>query len=153
MPRLGRPLGLRPQSMNMAHSGQWRQRGFDAGGQATLERYGRPPVHWSKDPKRQSQDIKQPDTGIVDTPKAGFEGGVIDPAHQVKLAEGGDADGSNNGHVPIIAAGGEYIIHPDVVRDIGHGSLTAGHKVLDKFVLNVRKNNINTLKKLPGPKK
>lgn len=63
------------------------------------------------------------------------------------------ARGGESGHVPIIAAGGEYIIHPDVVRDIGHGDIKAGHKVLDKFVLDVRKKNVETLKKLPGPKK
>ena len=57
------------------------------------------------------------------------------------------------GHVPIIAAGGEFLIHPDVVRDVGHGDISAGHKVLDKFVLNVRKKYAETLKKLPGPKK
>jgi hypothetical protein len=56
------------------------------------------------------------------------------------------------GHVPIIAAGGEFLIHPDVVRDIGHGDISAGHRVLDKFVMNIRKKYAATLKKLPGPK-
>lgn len=66
---------------------------------------------------------------------------------------GGEAGGEEDDrHIPIIAAGGEYIIHPDVVRDLGHGDLKVGHKVLDRFVLNVRKENIKTLKKLPGPK-
>lgn len=66
------------------------------------------------------------------------------------FAEGGAAE---DDHVPIVAAGGEYIIHPDVVRDVGHGDIKTGHKVLDKFVLSVRKKNIDTLKNLPGPKK
>jgi hypothetical protein len=57
------------------------------------------------------------------------------------------------GHVPIIAAGGEFLIHPDVVRDIGHGDIKAGHAVLDAFVLRVRKKYAETLKKLPGPKR
>lgn len=65
--------------------------------------------------------------------------------------EGGEAEGDDS-HVPIIAAGGEYIIHPDVVKDIGHGNIKHGHAVLDKFVLKVRARNIKTLKKLPGPK-
>jgi hypothetical protein len=63
---------------------------------------------------------------------------------------GGD---TGDDHVPIIAAGGEFIIHPDVVRDIGHGNINAGHKVLDKFVLQVRKKNIKTLQGLKPPKK
>jgi hypothetical protein len=67
-------------------------------------------------------------------------------------ARGGKTS-NNDDHVPIVAAGGEYIVHPDVVRDIGHGSMKAGHSVLDKFVLKVRKHHIDTLKKLPPPKK
>ena len=67
--------------------------------------------------------------------------------------EGGETgEEGGNGHVPIIAAGGEYIIHPDAVKDIGHGDIKAGHKVLDKFVLSIRKKNIKILKNLPGPK-
>jgi hypothetical protein len=67
--------------------------------------------------------------------------------------EGGEVEEGSDEHIPIIAAGGEYEIPPEVVRDIGHGSLKAGHDVLDKFVLKVRKHHIETLKKLPGPKK
>jgi len=73
------------------------------------------------------------------------------------FAEGGEAasdqEGDGGEDVPIVAAGGEYIIAPDVVKDIGHGDMTKGHDVLDKFVLKVRKHNIKTLKKLPGPKR
>lgn len=68
--------------------------------------------------------------------------------------EGGEIEEpEDDSHVPIIAAGGEYIIDPEVVKDIGHGDMKAGHSVLDKFVLQVRKHNINTLKKLKPPKK
>lgn len=66
-------------------------------------------------------------------------------------AEGGGADGDNE-HVPVILAGGEAVVHPDVVRDIGHGSITAGHKVLDKFQGMVRADYIKTLSKLKPPK-
>lgn len=71
-------------------------------------------------------------------------------------ADGGEADmppDQEDSHIPIIAAGGEWIIHPDVVRALGAGDLTKGHRILDKFVLHTRKENIKTLKKLPGPKK
>lgn len=67
------------------------------------------------------------------------------------FAEGGEAKGDD--HVPIVAAGGEYIIPPEVVQDIGHGNMKHGHDVLDKFVLKIRKHHISTLKKLPGPKR
>lgn len=62
------------------------------------------------------------------------------------------ADGGHAEHTPIIAAGGEFIIHPDVVKAIGNGSMKDGHKQLDKFVLHARKENIKTLKGLKPPK-
>jgi hypothetical protein len=64
------------------------------------------------------------------------------------MASGGAASG-----VPIVAAGGEYVVHPDHVRAVGGGDLDTGHKVLDQFVLEMRKNLVKTLKKLPGPRK
>lgn len=80
---------------------------------------------------------------------------VTQPRLPRMRADGGgeEEDGGDDERVPIIAAGGEYIIHPDVVKDIGHGNMKAGHDVLDKFVLQVRKHHIKTLKKLPGPKR
>lgn len=62
-------------------------------------------------------------------------------------AHGGPAE-----RVPIIAAGGEYSVHPD---DIVHrwGSLEAGHKALDAMVKAQRAKTVKTLAKLPGPVK
>lgn len=68
------------------------------------------------------------------------------------MADGGSAQGDDAG-VPIVAAGGEYVLHPDQVRECGGGDLDMGHKVLDEFVKQMRKELIGTLKKLPGPKK
>lgn len=70
-------------------------------------------------------------------------------------AEGGEVEPEpdQDERVPIIAAGGEYILNPEVVAAIGNGSMTEGHKVLDKFVLDVRKHHIKTLKGLKPPKK
>lgn len=55
--------------------------------------------------------------------------------------------------VAIIAAGGEYIIHPDIVRYIGGGDMSKGHTFLDSFVKDVRERTRKTLGKLPGPAK
>lgn len=55
--------------------------------------------------------------------------------------------------VPIIAAGGEYVIHPDDVRHLGDGDLDAGHAGLDDFVVKMRAKTVKTLKNLPGPKR
>jgi hypothetical protein len=54
---------------------------------------------------------------------------------------------------PIVAAGGEYVIPPSVVRSLGGGDMNSGHNLLDGFVVLARKELIKTLKKLPPPKK
>jgi hypothetical protein len=55
--------------------------------------------------------------------------------------------------VAIVAAGGEYVIPPEVVTEIGGGNIDVGHRELDDFVKKTRKQLIKTLQKLPGPKK
>ena len=65
-----------------------------------------------------------------------------------RRAEGGEVDA-----IPIVAAGGEYVIPPEDVMHIGGGSIDHGHKVLDAFVKKMRKKTIRTLQSLPGPKK
>jgi hypothetical protein len=65
------------------------------------------------------------------------------------MATGGSVDDPG---VPIVAAGGEYVVHPDHVRAVGGGDLDTGHKVLDEFVKRTRAELVKTLKKLPGPR-
>ena len=55
------------------------------------------------------------------------------PEGRETYADGGATDGEDAG-VPIVAAGGEYVLHPDQVRDVGGGDLDTGHAVLDEFV-------------------
>jgi hypothetical protein len=55
--------------------------------------------------------------------------------------------------VPVIVAGGEYILTPEEVEAFGEGDLKAGHRVLDDFVKSQRTKTIKTLKKLPPPAK
>jgi hypothetical protein len=80
------------------------------------------------------------------TPYTG--GGLPYGASSPHRAEGGEVNA-----VPIVAAGGEYVIDPQDVVRIGRGSLDDGHKILDQFVERYRKRTISTLKNLPGPKK
>lgn len=63
-------------------------------------------------------------------------------------ADGGDVEG-----VPIVAAGGEYVLSPEEVRYAGDGDMDSGHKALDEFVKRYRSETIKTLKNLPGPKR
>jgi hypothetical protein len=58
---------------------------------------------------------------------------------------------ASGGAVPIMAAGGEYVVAPEAVARIGGGDLEHGHNILDQFVLNTRNDSINTLKSLPRP--
>jgi hypothetical protein len=89
----------------------------------------------------------------------GMPGGMPDPTKGMpgmdaqlglpaKRAMGGAA-----GAVPIVAAGGEYVIHPDDVTRLGGGNIDSGHKLLDEFVKRMRAKTVQTLRKLPGPKK
>jgi hypothetical protein len=73
-------------------------------------------------------------------------GGGATP-YGAKLATGGSAP------VEIVAAGGEYVINPEDVTSLGSGDINHGHEILDHFVTGYRKKTIDTLKKLPGPKR
>lgn len=63
------------------------------------------------------------------------------------------AGGYTGENVPIVAAGGEYVIAPETVTAMGDGDMDHGHKELDAFVKKMRAKTIKTLKGLPGPKK
>jgi hypothetical protein len=63
-------------------------------------------------------------------------------------AAGGETSG-----VPIVAAGGEYVLSPNQVMFAGNGDLEAGHRALDGFVKQSRAELVKTLSNLPGPKK
>ena len=76
------------------------------------------------------------------------ESGFSRLGNMVGMADGGAAPG-----VPIVAAGGEYVIPPEDVVRIGGGNLDHGHKILDAFVKKMRQKTIKTLQGLPGPKK
>jgi hypothetical protein len=65
--------------------------------------------------------------------------------------------GHNSGgevqRVPIVAAGGEYVLTPDQVKVIGHGDIKRGHEILDAFCLHIRKRTISEMKHLKPPVK
>jgi hypothetical protein len=55
--------------------------------------------------------------------------------------------------VPVIVAGGEYILTPEEVEIAGNGDIDSGHAVLDAFVKSQRLKLRKKLAKLPGPAK
>ena len=86
------------------------------------------------------------------------------------LKAGGVADHGED-HVPIMAAGGEFVVDSPAVAAVGHEALTAqygaketdkatwkqllkaGHDSLDHWVEQSKPKHIKTLQKLPGPEK
>lgn len=60
---------------------------------------------------------------------------------------------AGNDHQPVLLAGGEYVVEPEHVAALGGGDAKKGHDMLDHMIVNVRKDAIKKLKKLPGPKK
>lgn len=58
---------------------------------------------------------------------------------------------AKGGAVPVVTAGGEFIVSPRDVKRIGGGDLAHGHKILDHFVIMQRKNHIETLNSLEPP--
>lgn len=84
--------------------------------------------------------------------------GLPRPPAAPKFADGGNSDGggrgdSHSGGVPIVAADGEYVITPEVVKNIGGGDVGKGHKILDAWILSTRKKHIAAIKALKPPAK
>lgn len=73
------------------------------------------------------------------------------PALPEAKAKGGRTH--TEGAPSIVAAGGEYVVPPNVVLGFGGGNQKAGHDALDEMILNIRKFTAARLRKLPGPKK
>jgi hypothetical protein len=53
--------------------------------------------------------------------------------------------------VDCITAGGEFVVGPETVKHIGGGDLAHGHKILDQFVLKMRKDHMRTIASLAPP--
>ena len=85
--------------------------------------------------------------GGGETPYGGSGGPYNEPLEH--KAAGGEVDKG----VPIVAAGGEYVLSPKQVTQAGDGDMERGHRVLDQFVVRMRDKIVKTMSKLPGPKR
>lgn len=112
----------------------------------------------TKTPSVKFSPLARYGTPFASTPEFNFvaqlEGSAV-PGISPKreAASGGPIRSGKYKPVPIIAAGGEYVIDPDVVKALGKGDVGKGHDYLDHFVKYVRQHLIKTLQKLPGPKR
>jgi hypothetical protein len=91
-----------------------------------------------------------PKSGPYGSPAAAMHRGTGIP--RPPRADGGAAEGGDQ-DVPIYAAGGEFVVHPDDVADTGGGNHKHGHASLDAWVKAERAELIKTLRNLPGPAK
>lgn len=73
-------------------------------------------------------------------------------ARRKARAAGGKTE-NNPSPVPINAAGGEFVIPPNIVSIIGYGDVGHGHETLDQWVMRKRKQHIKTLRGLSPPAK
>lgn len=69
---------------------------------------------------------------------------------ELDKSKGGKVPHDHGEPIEIMAAGGEHVVPPEIVKRIGLGNLDRGHAILDAFVDEIRKRNIKTLQKLPG---
>jgi hypothetical protein len=81
-------------------------------------------------------------------PRLGARTSSLGKPNKRGFAEGGDTGQPT----PIVAAGGEYMVHPETVAALGNGDMDLGHSILDAFVKHTRAQHINTLKGLKPPK-
>jgi hypothetical protein len=95
-----------------------------------------------------SQQQPQAPTQQAPQSQAGMQG--MQAAQQA--ARGGETKQKQE-TVPILAAGGEFIVSPKYVVRWGDGDIRQGHRRLDKFVVDTRKEIINITKKLKPPVK
>ena len=101
----------------------------------------------------QFQSVTKPSLSEYDQMKRMFSQPAPSLQNASKAANGGPIMSGNRRPVPIIAAGGEYVIDPDDVAHYGGGDIDKGHDMLDDFVKHVRKHLVKTLSKLPGPRR
>ncbi len=69
------------------------------------------------------------------------------------MSDRGGARGDGPGAVPIMSAGGEFVVDPVDVANVGGGDVKQGHDILDHWVKSHRKKHVKTLSKLPPPAK
>ena len=90
----------------------------------------------------------------VAAPHLGRGMGIPRAPRAPAMSDSGGARGSGIGEpTPVVTAGGEFVVTPETVKNIGGGSLNHGHRILDKWAMSVRKAHIKVLKGLPPPVK
>jgi hypothetical protein len=69
---------------------------------------------------------------------------------RMTTAKGGHPPGAP---APIMASDGEFVVSPQMVAYLGRGDIGRGHKILDQWVMKMKSDAANTIRKLPGPER
>jgi len=129
--------------------------GFAKGGEAMQHHVG--PIHSPVAGRTDHLPMHVPSGAYVipaDIISAMGEGNTMAGFKVANQIFGDQPSGRSDGEaVPIVAAGGEYVIHPENVSNLAKGDLDHGHRILDSFVKKMRAKTVATLKALPGPKR
>lgn len=88
-------------------------------------------------------------TSKIATPHVNY-GHAMRPITKMRAAGG---DTNNQEPVKIVAAGGEVVIPPDVVKNLGGGDMNHGHDILDELVKHVRSQTIKDMKNEKPPQR
>jgi hypothetical protein len=75
----------------------------------------------------------------------------MQPAQPIQQAARGGQTKEKPSTVPILAAGGEFIVSPEHVARMGDGDIKEGHRRLDQFVIQRRAQIIKEMKALRPP--
>lgn len=128
--------------------------------------FGRPAPMQNQRQTYHPDDLPSGDIPTDAVPSA--KGGAHDAPHEDPNRVVNDDEGWHDKKVPVVVAGGEYIVDPRTVAhhpklgglSLGQhtmaerdAALTRGHRILDAFLLARRAQDIKTLKGLPGPAK
>lgn len=79
--------------------------------------------------------------------------GSVIGKHRRRAAGGRTPQAQTGQPIEINAAGGEHVMTPEEVAVVGDGDVLLGHALLDNWVMQNRKNHIDTLRRLPPPAK
>lgn len=101
--------------------------------------------------------------GIMKGTTGPYGSSIVHPPG-IRRADGGSANENQPGISHVMVAGGETLIHPTYLKNIGwrmngakkpdpKADLNAGHKWAREFVARLRKHEIKRLKSAPKPKK
>lgn len=89
--------------------------------------------------------------GGIPLPRSGIRTSFPRAPGAPHQAKGGAVPQQQHEQTPVALSHGEFVVSPEHVAHWGDGDQAKGHAAFDKFIVEMRKHIIDTMKKLPGP--